>query len=94
VTSEFAPSCGNDLAGDGRKILPSYLNDLEHDRRYPPENAVFVAAGQAFEDFPDILYFCAKRVRGDLVGGSDDRRIEAACRAFRTVLNRRAEQPT
>jgi transcriptional regulator with XRE-family HTH domain len=25
---------------DGRKVLPPYLNDLEHDRRYPPENSV------------------------------------------------------
>ncbi len=23
--------------GDGRKVLPPFLNDLEHDRRYPPE---------------------------------------------------------
>jgi hypothetical protein len=26
--------------GDGREVLPPFLNDLEHDRRYPPENAV------------------------------------------------------
>jgi len=26
--------------GDGRRVLPPWLNDLEHDRRYPPENAV------------------------------------------------------
>ena len=25
---------------DGPKVLPPYLNDLEHDRRYPLENAV------------------------------------------------------
>jgi transcriptional regulator with XRE-family HTH domain len=22
--------------GDGRKVLPPYLDDLEHERRYPP----------------------------------------------------------
>ena len=22
---------------DGRRVLPPYLNDLEHDRRYPPD---------------------------------------------------------
>jgi hypothetical protein len=25
---------------DGRKVLPPWLNDLEHDGRYSPENAV------------------------------------------------------
>jgi transcriptional regulator with XRE-family HTH domain len=25
--------------GDGRRVLPPFLNDLEHDRRYPPEIA-------------------------------------------------------
>ena len=25
---------------DGRKVLPPYLNDLEHDRRYPPGDGV------------------------------------------------------
>ena len=25
---------------DGRTVLAPYLNDLEHDRRYPPENEV------------------------------------------------------
>jgi hypothetical protein len=30
---------------DGRKVLPPYLNDLEHDRRYPPENSVIDQAG-------------------------------------------------
>jgi len=27
------------LREEGRKVLPPFLNDLEHDRRYPPENA-------------------------------------------------------
>jgi hypothetical protein len=31
---------------DGRKVLPPYLNDLEHDWRYPPENSVIDQAGR------------------------------------------------
>jgi transcriptional regulator with XRE-family HTH domain len=31
---------------DGRKVLPPYLNDLEQDRRYPPENSVIDQAGR------------------------------------------------
>ena len=27
--------------GDGRTVLPPYLNDLEHDRRYPPGRRPF-----------------------------------------------------
>ena len=25
---------------DGRKVLPLFLNDLEHDRRYPPKDVM------------------------------------------------------
>jgi len=35
---------------DGRRVLPPFLNDLEHDHRYPPENAVI-------EQPADILNF-------------------------------------
>jgi len=40
---------------DGRKVLPPYLNDLEHDRRYPPENVVI-------DQLAKILGVIARRV--------------------------------
>jgi transcriptional regulator with XRE-family HTH domain len=50
--------------GDGRKVLPLYLNDLEHDRRYPPEDAVIEQLAKILQRSPDVLYFYAKRVPG------------------------------
>jgi hypothetical protein len=48
--------------GDDRKVLPPFLNDLEFDRRLPPENAVIELA-KILKLSPDILY--AKRVPGE-----------------------------
>jgi hypothetical protein len=43
--------------GDGRKVLPPFLNDLEFDRRLPPENAVIEQLAKILKLSPDILYF-------------------------------------
>lgn len=37
--------------GDGRKVLPPFLNDLEFDRRLPPENAVIEQLARNTENF-------------------------------------------
>ncbi len=74
--------------GDGRKVLPPYLNDLEHDRRYPPESAVIEQLTKILKLSPGILYFYAKRVPDDLVGDFDDETIVAAYRAYRETLVR------
>jgi transcriptional regulator with XRE-family HTH domain len=42
---------------DGRKVLPPWLNDLEHDRRYPPENAVIEQLAELLHISADVLYF-------------------------------------
>ncbi len=52
--------------GDGRQVLPPYLNDLEHDRRYPPENAVIEQLAKILNLSSDVLYFHAKRVPPDV----------------------------
>ncbi|MBV8359071.1 MAG: helix-turn-helix transcriptional regulator [Deltaproteobacteria bacterium] len=39
--------------GDGRTVLPLYLNDLEHDRRYPPENEVIEQLAKILSLSPD-----------------------------------------
>jgi transcriptional regulator with XRE-family HTH domain len=72
--------------GDGRKVLPPYLDDLEHDRRYPPEDAVIEQLANILNLSPDILYFYAKRVPPDVRRDTMDSEVEAAYRAFRRVI--------
>jgi transcriptional regulator with XRE-family HTH domain len=51
--------------GDGRRVLPTYLNGLEHDRRSPPENAVIERWAKILNLSSDAPYFYAKRVPAD-----------------------------
>lgn len=73
--------------GDGRKVLPPYLNDLEHDRRYPPENEVIEQLARILKVSADVLYFYAKRVPGDVSRAAADSEVEAAYEAFRRVVD-------
>lgn len=73
---------------DGRVVLPPYLNDLEHDRRYPPENAVIEQLAKILNISPDVLYFHAKRLPEDVERDADDSQVEEAYRAFRKVLQK------
>src|SRR6266851_3071841 len=72
---------------DDRTVLPPYLNDLEHDRRYPPENEVIEQLAKILKLSPDVLYFYAKRVPADVRRDADDTEVEAAYRAFRQVID-------
>jgi transcriptional regulator with XRE-family HTH domain len=45
--------------GDGRRVLPPFLNDLEHDRRYPPEDEVINQLSDILKLSSDVLYFYA-----------------------------------
>jgi len=72
---------------DGRKVMAPYLNDLEHDRRNPPENAILDQLGKLLGVSVDILYFYARRLPGDMARDFDYRAIEAAYRAFRETLS-------
>jgi len=72
--------------GIRRKVLPPFLNDLEFDRRHPPENAVIEQLANILKLSPDILYFYAKRVPGDIAHNVDEERIIAAYRAWRAAL--------
>ncbi len=68
--------------GDGRTVLPPYLNDLEHDRRYPPENAVIAQLGKILNLSSDVLYFYAKRIPADVRRDATVSEVEAAYSAF------------
>ena len=74
---------------DGRKVLPPHLNDLEHDRRYPPENSVIDQLAKILGVSPDVLYFHANRLSDDLNRAADGADVEAAFRAFRKALDTR-----
>lgn len=78
--------------GDGRTVLPPYLNDLEHDRRYPPENEVIEQLARILNLSSDVLYFYAKRVPADVRRDADDSEVEAAYRAFRKVIDEARKQ--
>jgi transcriptional regulator with XRE-family HTH domain len=71
---------------DGRKVLPPYLNDLEHDRRYPPENSVIDQLAKILGVSADVLYFHANRLSDDLNRAADGADVQAAFRAFRKAL--------
>jgi transcriptional regulator with XRE-family HTH domain len=73
---------------DGRTVLPPYLNDLEHDRRHPPENALIEQLAEILKVSPDLLYFYARRLPPDVEGDFDEGSIEVAYRAFRKELRR------
>lgn len=75
---------------DGRRVLPPWLNDLEHDRRYPPGNAVIEQIAKILNISADVLYFYARRLRVDIEEDLDDSAIAAAYRALRTEI----ESPT
>jgi transcriptional regulator with XRE-family HTH domain len=79
--------------GDGRKVLPPYLNDLEHDRRYPPENVIIEQLAKILKISADVLYFYAKRLPKDVERDAQDSQVEEAYRAFRKVLQKPATPP-
>jgi transcriptional regulator with XRE-family HTH domain len=78
--------------GDGRKVLPPYLNDLEHDRRYPPEDPVIEQLATILNLSSDVLYFYARRVPPDVRHDATDGEVEAAYRAFRRVIENAVEE--
>jgi len=78
--------------GDGRKVLPAYLNDLEHDRRYLPEDPVIEQLAKILRLSSDVLYFYAKRVPPDVRRDATDSEVAAAYRAFRRVIDDAVEE--
>src|ERR1700738_1962825 len=72
---------------DGRPVDPPYLNAIEHDHRYPPEDYLIEQMAKIVSISPDVLYFHAKRQPPDVKPeGTDQERLEAAYRAFRKAL--------
>jgi transcriptional regulator with XRE-family HTH domain len=79
---------------DGRPVDPPYLNAVEHDHRYPPEDSVLDQIAKIVGVSPDVLYFAANRQPPDVRSGADQERLEAAYRAFRKALGVKAGRRT
>jgi transcriptional regulator with XRE-family HTH domain len=71
---------------DGRPVDPPYLNAVEHDHRYPPEDYLIEQMGKIVGISPDVLYFHANRQPPDVKTEAGQERLEAAYRAFRRAL--------
>ena len=71
---------------DGRPVDPPYLNAVEHDHRYPPEDYLIEQMAKIVGISPDVLYFHANRHPADVKADVDEERVESAYRAFRKAL--------
>src|SRR6266849_621875 len=71
---------------DGRPVDPPYLNAVEHDHRYPPEDYLIEQMAKIVGISPDVLYFHANRQPTNVKTEADQERLEAAYRAFRRAL--------
>ncbi len=71
---------------DGRPVDPPYLNAVEHDPRYPPEDYLIEQMAKIVGISADVLYFHANRHPADVKADVDEERVESAYRAFRKAL--------
>ncbi len=72
---------------NGRPVDPPYLNAVEHDHRYPPEDYLIEQIAKIVGISRDVLYFHANRQPPDVkTEGVDQDKLEAAYRAFRKAL--------
>jgi len=75
------------LKEDGSPISPQYLNDLEHDRRNPPAEALLAQFAERLDVPLDYLCFVAGQLPQDLRESSaQPERVAVAFRAFRRTL--------
>jgi len=75
---------------DGTAISPQYLNDLERDRRNPPNEHLLAQLATELDLTPEYLFYVAGTYPDDLksAGTESPARVAAAFRAFRRALNR------
>jgi transcriptional regulator with XRE-family HTH domain len=72
---------------DGESITPQYLNDIEHDRRSPSSDHIVKQFATVLKIKPDILYWLAGRVPGDITKRTaSPEQIETAFAAFRRTI--------
>ena len=75
---------------DGTPISPQYLNDLERDRRNPPNEHLLAQLAEQLDLEREYLYYVAGTYPDDLrpAGTESPERVAAAFRAFRRALGK------
>src|SRR5688572_2086239 len=77
---------------DGDSISPQYLNDLERDRRNPPNEHLLAQMAEQLELEPEYLSYVAGTFPTDLKPAGaqppNPERVAAAFRAFRRALGK------
>ena len=75
---------------DGTAISPQYLNDLERDRRNPPNDHLLHQLASQLDLTREYLFYVAGTYPDDLkpAGTESPERVAAAFRAFRRALNK------
>lgn len=74
--------------GDGRAVMPTYLNYLEHDRRRPPESTLIEQLAEVLKVSPDFPYFYARCLPTNVEDDFDERSIQVAYAALREKLRK------
>ena len=75
------------LKEDGVAISAQYLNDIEHDRRNPPNEHIIRQLAKTLSLDEDYLFFLAGRFPSDVLELSQSREdISQAMKAFRRNL--------
>jgi transcriptional regulator with XRE-family HTH domain len=62
---------------DGRSVDPPYLNAVEYNHRYPPEDYLIEQMARIVGIATDVLYFHANRHPPDVKADVDAERVEA-----------------
>jgi transcriptional regulator with XRE-family HTH domain len=76
------------LKEDGIAISPTYLNDIEHDRRNPPSPFLIEQFAKALKLRPEVLYYYAGELPKELSNFElDSEQIIAAYAAFKERIN-------
>jgi transcriptional regulator with XRE-family HTH domain len=75
---------------DGGPISPQYLNDIEHDRRNPPQPYILDQLADVLDLERDALYALAGQIPADIeTSDIPPERLLDAMKAFRRELGRR-----
>jgi transcriptional regulator with XRE-family HTH domain len=72
---------------DGTSISPQYLNDIERDRRNPPNEYILKQIAEQLDLSLDYLHYLAGKLPDDVLQeNSGPEQVNEAFRAFRSTL--------
>src|ERR1700731_4292031 len=75
---------------DGQAISAQYLNDIEHDRRHPPNEFLIVQFATLLKLDKDVLILAAGMIPQDLqkMATAQPEKMEQAFKAFRKAMKK------